>query len=97
MNFFMGEMMRISSLRPRKKNDERSGYKVLNFCILSKMNRQKATEDEAGKNTQSTEGGNREMMHFPGIGHIEQLFHFSHIDNGWNSKKSNGKRNSYRK
>jgi len=82
---------------PEEEDDERRGDKILKIRKLTKVRRKQATKNEAGEDTDPAQRRNRYMMYFAGIGHVEELFHFSHVDDGWNSKKGDSKRNSYRK
>jgi hypothetical protein len=76
---------------PEKENDKGGGYKILKISKLAKVKRKQTAENKAGKNTDATKRGNGGMVYFPGVGHIEELFHFRHIDNGWDGKEGHGK------
>ena len=65
--------------------------KVLEFRGMSKRDHNKATQYEAGKNTQSTQGWNRGIVDFPGVRNVVQFFALSDEYNNWYCQESNGK------
>ena len=81
----------------QEEDDKGCRHKILKVSELIKMKGKQATEDKPCEYTDPAKRCNGRVMDFPGIGHVEQLFHFRHVDNGGNSQEGNGKRNSYRK
>lgn len=80
-----------------EEDNEGGRNKILKISKLIEMYRKKTTENESGKDADPAKGRNWGLVNFSGVGHIEQLLHFGHINNGWNGKERDGKRNSYRK
>ena len=82
-------------MRPRKKITSAAAIKYWISVDIGKVYRQEATEDETGEDPQTAKGSDGRVVDFPGIRHIEQLFHLRYIDHGRNCQERDRKRNSY--
>jgi hypothetical protein len=78
-------------LETEEENDKGCSYKILKISELIKVERQETAEDEAGEDAYAAQGRYRRQVDFPGIGHIEKLFHFGHIDNRGYGQEGNSK------
>src|SRR3979490_3386187 len=74
----------------QKKDDHGSRNKILEFGRIFKIDSEEASKNKSCKNANATQGCNRDMMKFAGIGHFKKFLHVRHINNYGNRQKSYG-------